>query len=90
MFGKHFVVSGKVQNVGFRRYVQVAAEELGIDGKVWNTRDGNVEVIARLSSEEIEEKFRERLRSGPGRVDSITWFECAVPTVSGFHIAPTR
>jgi len=40
------VVTGKVQGVRFRDYVQQAATELGLIGYVKNLSDGSVEVVA--------------------------------------------
>jgi acylphosphatase len=40
------IVSGTVQGVGFRYYVQDVAEEMGIAGWVRNLPDGTVEIDA--------------------------------------------
>lgn len=40
------IVSGTVQGVGFRYYVQDVAEEMGITGWVRNLPDGTVEIDA--------------------------------------------
>lgn len=42
----HLKVVGRVQGVGFRWYVRERALELGLDGWVKNTADGDVEMIA--------------------------------------------
>jgi acylphosphatase len=41
-----YLVSGRVQGVGFRWFVQVRANELGLLGFVRNLPDGQVEVVA--------------------------------------------
>jgi acylphosphatase len=41
-----YVVSGHVQGVGFRRYVQRKASDLGLAGHAANLPDGRVEVLA--------------------------------------------
>ena len=46
MDGFHAVVTGRVQGVGFRWFVQQAAVRLGVRGTVRNMRDGSVEVWA--------------------------------------------
>lgn len=68
----HAYVSGRVQNVGFRFYVQARAEELGLDGWVKNLADGRVEVEAVGFDEELE-RFEALLRRGPSaaRVDDV-------------------
>ena len=40
------IITGKVQGVSFRDYVQVSAGKLGLTGFVRNNRDGGVAVVA--------------------------------------------
>lgn len=56
-------VSGKVQNVFYRSYVQDAATELEIVGTVQNRPEGSVEVIAEGMPETLKE-FVEYLHEG--------------------------
>ena len=42
----HFMICGRVQGVGFRRFVSRVAQENNISGWVSNTDDGAVEVHA--------------------------------------------
>ncbi len=42
----HAYVSGKVQGVGYRYFVEKCAHRLGLKGEVRNLGDGRVEVIA--------------------------------------------
>jgi acylphosphatase len=60
-----FTVTGKVQGVGFRSYVQSAALKLGVLGEVWNDQNGSVAGIAVAPSEAIR-RFEELLALGPG------------------------
>lgn len=53
-----------VQGVGFRYFVQEAAERLGISGYVCNLRDGRVEVFAMGAPEDLAE-FQAALERGP-------------------------
>lgn len=42
----HVIVSGRVQGVNFRHYTVLTARELGVTGWVRNLPDGDVEVVA--------------------------------------------
>ena len=57
-------VRGRVQGVGYRYFVQRAAEELGITGWVRNLDDGGVEVYAIGSASQLAD-LAGRLRRGP-------------------------
>ena len=68
----HFLVQGRVQGVGFRWFVHREASELALRGWVRNTEDGDVEVVAAGSAEDLDE-LRQTLRRGPrgSRVDRL-------------------
>jgi acylphosphatase len=68
----HFLIKGRVQGVGFRWFVHREASELALRGWVRNTEDGDVEVVASGTSEDLAE-LRESLRRGPrgSRVDRV-------------------
>jgi acylphosphatase len=68
----HFLIQGRVQGVGFRWFVHREASELSLRGWVRNTEDGEVEVVASGSEQELSE-LRASLRRGPrgSRVDQL-------------------
>lgn len=68
----HFLIQGRVQGVGFRWFVHREASELDLRGWVRNTEDGDVEVVASGSAEDLDE-LRTSLRKGPrgSRVDRV-------------------
>jgi acylphosphatase len=68
----HFLIRGRVQGVGFRWFVHREASELDLRGWVRNTEDGDVEVVASGSVEDLAE-LRSNLRRGPrgARVDQL-------------------
>lgn len=67
-----WVVSGEVQGVGFRNFVQLRAMELGLRGWVRNLSDGRVEVAAVGHEGELT-MLEQYLKSGPrhARVQSV-------------------
>lgn len=85
------VITGSVQGVGFRWYVQRAATALGLTGEVRNRPDGAVRIEAEGAREALE-RLVETARHGPlssevGQVD-VTWSEG--PTrFRDFHIGRT-
>ncbi len=68
----HFLIQGRVQGVGFRWFVHREASDLELRGWVRNTEDGDVEVVATGTAEDLAE-LRSSLRRGPrgSRVDRL-------------------
>jgi acylphosphatase len=66
------IVSGRVQGVGFRYFVQKAAGDLDLTGWARNLPDGSVEVEAEGEDDKLEQ-FRRKLQLGPAlsRVDDV-------------------
>jgi len=62
---RRYYVSGTVQGVGYRYFVQRIAERLGLAGYAKNLRDGRVEVYAIGAEKELME-LRGQLDRGPG------------------------
>ena len=61
---RRYIVSGRVQGVGFRFFAIRAARRLGVVGSVRNLPDGTVEAIAEGPAEAVAE-FRAELWRGP-------------------------
>ena len=61
---RRYVVTGRVQGVGYRNFVEHTGAKIGVDGYVRNRRDGSVEVFAMGTDEELE-KLRKALERGP-------------------------
>jgi acylphosphatase len=72
IIARRFLVSGRVQGVGFRWFAVEAASAEGITGWVRNVPDGTVEIVAEGDAEAIE-RFERKVRQGPGhaRVDDV-------------------
>jgi len=69
---RRYVVTGRVQGVGFRWFVEREAAQLGITGWVRNCDDGSVEVMA-TGTPEQQRTLRDSLQQGPraARVDQV-------------------
>ena len=72
VLGRRYLVTGRVQRVGFRAFTQTAALLEGIHGWVRNTPDGAVEVTAEGDADALT-RFERRLWHGPpaARVDHV-------------------
>jgi len=70
-----FLVTGRVQGVGFRQAAFDCARAMGVTGWVRNTADGRVEGVATHESERVLSEFRKWLHRGPpgSRVDELQW-----------------
>ena len=72
VIGRRWIVSGRVQGVGFRHHVWTAARRLDVVGDVRNLPDGRVEIRAQGRATALDELL-EAVRVGPrwGRVEAI-------------------
>ena len=70
---RRFLVSGRVQGVGFRYFAQDSASREGLHGHVRNLDDGKVEAVAEGDVESLD-RFEMALRRGPSRsrVEHVT------------------
>ena len=73
LVARRFVISGRVQGVGFRYYTQECALREGVTGWVRNLPDGRVEALVEGDAESVT-RIERALRSGPGgaRVQTVT------------------
>jgi len=86
---RRYLISGKVQGVGYRYFTKGLADQLGIVGWVKNLPDGRVETRAEGTLEQLE-RYREVLGQGPvgARVDQIEEIELTDrPGWSRFELA---
>ena len=85
---KRYIVSGRVQGVGFRYYVQDHAAVEGVHGYVRNLPDGRVEALLEGDDESVL-RVERALRRGPAgaRVDDVV-VETSVPSgrATGFAV----
>ena len=69
---KHLVISGRVQGVGFRYWMQSLAAKKSIFGWVKNTISGNVEALIVGNEKEVEDLIK-LCKKGPlsSKVDHV-------------------
>ena len=85
---KHLVISGKVQGVGFRYWLQRLAIEKNICGWVKNKTSGNVEALIIGEEKEIRELIK-LCEIGPtsAKIDHVQINDCSKDYIKkGFDI----
>jgi acylphosphatase len=72
LVARRVLVSGRVQGVGFRYFVEHAAAHEGVRGWVRNLPDGRVEALVE-GDEEAVTRVEHKIRRGPpgARVDDV-------------------
>ncbi len=80
-----FVVTGRVQGVGFRVATRRKAQALGLSGWVRNCADGSVEGLVAGPSFESLGALRDWLRRGPpgAKVETLEWQAVDAPVEAG-------
>jgi acylphosphatase len=84
---RRFIVRGRVQGVGFRYFVQNAAQSLGLSGYARNLDDGGVEVIAAGRASKVQDLLG-YLQRGPrlAEVRGVEQEEAPMPQYGSFDI----
>ncbi len=88
MIARKYLISGVVQGVGFRFFVQRSSARHQVRGYVRNLDDGRVEVLAEGPAEKVD-VFRQDLAAGPANAHVTLMEEIVLdPTglYSGFRI----
>ena len=80
---RRFLVSGRVQGVGFRYFTQDIARREGLTGLVRNLHDGRVEVVVEGDLVSVD-RLEQAIRQGPpqSRVERVD--VDALPPTSGY------
>jgi acylphosphatase len=86
---RHYLISGRVQGVWYRRTCQEQALQLGLTGWVRNLHDGRVEAIA-CGDEGSLIEFESWLGKGPplARVDTVQIEATAPLDLASFETRP--
>ena len=87
MQAARFLVSGRVQGVGFRAAARRRALQLGLSGYAHNLGDGRVELLAQGNPDSID-ALAQWLQHGPpsARVDDVQRGEAATVETEGFDL----
>ena len=87
---RHFVITGRVQGVGFRFYMQRKARELGVTGWVRNRRDGSVEAVVKGESDVVESMTAWARRGPPSSAVSEVRISDGSGDYDTFETLPTE
>jgi acylphosphatase len=84
----HLVIKGKVQGVFYRATAKDVADELEIKGWVKNTNEGNVEITASGTEQQLEH-FINWCKKGPARAVVAEDLLISIPKITHnlFHLA---
>lgn len=87
---QHLIITGRVQGVGFRFYMQRKARELGLTGWVRNCRDGSVEAVIQGTSAAVETMIAWARRGPPSAVVADVRVADASGDFTTFEARPTE
>lgn len=87
---RHVTISGRVQGVGYRAWVERQAVARGLSGWVRNRRDGAVVAVFSGEAQAVEAMIAD-CRIGPRAafVLDVRVEEYAGPPLTGFQVLPT-
>ena len=87
MIGRHYIIRGHVQGVGFRYFVARHARAFGLAGWVRNLPDGSVAAHAAGAASSLD-AFESELKRGPtmSQVDEVSVTPADIPAETGFVI----
>ena len=88
LVARRYVISGRVQGVGFRFFAEAAAAREGLHGWAKNRPDGRVEISIEGDAESVERFERHIAHGPPGAEVSNLQIDEDVPTgrATGFSI----
>ena len=87
---RHLIITGRVQGVGYRFYMQRKARELGVAGWVRNRLDGSVDAMVQGDMGAVEAMIAWARRGPPSAVVAEVKIEDATGEFSGFETRPTE
>ena len=87
---RRLAISGRVQGVGFRFYLQKKARELGLTGWVRNRHDGSVEAMIQGEPETVETMTAWARRGPPSAVVAEVRISDGTGDYATFETRPTE
>ena len=86
---RRYIISGRVQGVGFRHFVRSQAKRMNVGGWVRNLPDGRVEAVATAEGEVLA-LFESAIRSGPSlaSVERVETAEQSQSEFDSFEVRP--
>ena len=83
-------ITGRVQGVGFRDFVERAAARIGVRGWVRNRRDGSVEALIAGDTSKVDELLTLCWQGPPkAKVDDVSVEDAPEPAEQRFETKPT-
>lgn len=92
LYAKRYVVSGKVQRVGYRKWIQKQAIAKGLHGYTRNLKNGRVVVVVGSADEDLVNDFKQVCYEGSSRADvtDVREYIWDKQIKVGFEIRATR
>ena len=87
---RHLIITGRVQGVGFRFYMERKAREFGVTGWVRNRRDGAVEAVVQGTTGAVEAMIAWARRGPPSAVVAEVRVTDASGDYAAFDTRPTE
>jgi len=87
---RHLIISGRVQGVGYRFYMERRARELGVTGWVRNRRDGTVEAVIQGGRGAVETMISWARRGPPSAQVTDVRISEGSGEYGGFETRPTE
>lgn len=87
---RHLLISGRVQGVGFRFYMEHKARQHGVAGWVRNRRDGAVEVMIQGGTDAVEAMISAAGRGPRGAVVTDVQVSEGSGDYATFEVRPTE
>lgn len=92
LYAKRYIVSGKVQKVGYRNWIRRQAGKYNLHGYTRNLKNGSVVVVVASNEKDKVNEFKNICYKGPrnAKVTNVREYDWHTQIKSGFEIRKTR